>query len=389
MRNSKAICGVCGEASCVEVLSLPSYPAYLMPVPPALANRVVTPPLVLAGCGTCGHLQLSDVDPEVQRLIYEVYYSYYVFDSAEALVPFYRKPFDTFVEDLAAAKLLPHGNLLEIGCSSGERVPLFERFSATYTGVDPSDRIALAKERFPQHRFVKGYFPQDLPSGSFEVVATQFNLEHLSDPAGFVSAIRQSATADTVLLIQIPDAGFYQRTNQPNFLAHEHLHYFRRSQLERLLRRHAFEAFAWGAEGPSLICAARPSTTSRPVDAPEDDALEWAHTQKRIFDTRPILPPGPLTFYGVGPLLFWLLLDIDRHREIYVVDDNPRYEGQALPGYGYPIRRADRALLERAPTVVLSLNVIYHAAVMERLRGLGVPYNVHRIDGQGWSQEKN
>lgn len=359
-----------------------------MPVPPELATRVAIPPLVLSGCGSCGHLQLSDVDPEVQRLIYEVYYSHYVFDSAEALVPYYRKPFDDFVEGLAAAKLLPHGNLLEIGCSSGERVPLFERFSSSYTGVDPSERIVLAKDRFPKHRFIKGYFPEALPKGSFDVVATQFNLEHLSDPAGFVSAIRESATPDTVLLIQIPDAGFYQRTGQPNFLAHEHLHYFRRPQLERLLRRHAFEAFAWGAEGPSLICAARACAASRRIDAPERDALAWAHAQKKIFDAHPTLPRGPLVFYGVGPLLFWLLLDIERGREIYVVDDNPRYEGQALPGYGYPIRRADRSLLERVPTVVLSLNVIYHSAVLEKLRGFGVPLTVHRIVGGGWSQDE-
>ncbi len=102
-------CAVCGGEALERLLEAPDYPAYLVPLPPALAPGVVRAPLVLWACRGCGHMQQVEPDAEVQRKIYEVYYAHYVVDAAEALVPAYRQPFEAFLHDLTARKQLPRG----------------------------------------------------------------------------------------------------------------------------------------------------------------------------------------------------------------------------------------------------------------------------------------
>src|SRR6185436_8123861 len=163
------LCAVCAHTTAMEVVSFPSYPAFLVPLPRELARDVARGPLTLSACRACGHFQVADVDPELQRLLYEVYYRYYEVDTLETMVPAYRDPFNRLVESLAAGGALPNGHLLEIGCSSGAMIPFLTRFCRAYTGVDPSERIEIARQRYPQHAFVRSYFPAEELRGTFDV----------------------------------------------------------------------------------------------------------------------------------------------------------------------------------------------------------------------------
>ncbi len=251
------LCAVCNSRAGVEVLTIENYPAYLVPFPPQIAESVACSPLHLAACTQCGHLQQNGVDQRLQRLIYEVDYDHDVVDSAEAMAPHYRQPFSDFAEHLAREKLMKRGELLEIGCSAGERVPFLLGLSTSYTGVDPSDWIRTARERFPSAEFVQGYFPDAVSNRVYDTVVSQFNLEHILDPETFLKSVHTQLNTKGILLLQVPDVQFFLEEPQLNFLAHEHVQYFRRSTLDLLLRRCGFDSISWGTDGPSLICAAR------------------------------------------------------------------------------------------------------------------------------------
>lgn len=379
-------CAVCGHGEAIAVLSFDSYPAYLVPLPLELARDVMRAPLALVACRACGHFQVPFVDAEVQRVLYDVYYSHYEVDTLETMVPAYRDPFNRLVQSLAADGLLPRGRLLEIGCSSAAMVPFLTQFCSEYTGVDPSQRIELARAQHPAHTFVRSYFPSDAVEGPFDVAVTQFNLEHIEDVGRFVSALATIVKAGGVLLLQVPDAGYFLRTAQPNFVAHEHVQYFRRAQLEMLLARHGFTVERWGEEGASILCAARRSATM--VDLPEiNDPLEDAHTLRALAADVTVLPRKPV-LYGVGLTLHWLLAhDPEMADEATVVDDNAGYHGKGVPGYDLPIAKPTAALL-RGRDVVLTLNAIYHDRVIERLRAMQSDLRVHRITESGWRTEQ-
>lgn len=367
------VCAVCAHREAFEIVSYRSYPAFLPPLPRELARDVARAPLTLAACRACGHFQVPHVDADVQRLLYEVYYGHYEVDTLETMVPAYREPFNRLVESLG----LRDGRLLEIGCSSGAMIPFLTRFCREYTGVDPSERIELARARHPSHTFVRSYFPSDAVQGPFDVAVSQFNLEHIEKAGDFVAALAAAVREGGVLLLQVPDAGYFLRTRQPNFVAHEHVHYFRRAQLAVLLGAHGFTVERWGEEGPSIICAARRGTgRSSPAATgdPLGDALELRELSSRV----PELPPNPI-LYGVGLTLHWLLAK-NAIREGTVVDDNPHYHGKGVPGYDLPIEAPSRELLD-GRDVVLTLNAIYHDRVVERIQRMGATVRVHRIGG--------
>ena len=384
--DTSFVCTVCGHRDAFEVVSFPSYPAFLLPLPRELAPNVERAPLTLDACRSCGHFQVPDVDPEVQRLVYEVYYVHYEVDTLETMVPAYREPFNRLVESLAADGVLPKGRLLEIGCSSGAMIPFLSRFCSSYTAVDPSERIEIARERFPEHTFIRSYFPTGALTDRFDVAVTQFNLEHIEKAGEFVDALAEAIVEGGIVLVQVPDAGYFLRTSQPNFVAHEHVHYFRRRQLERLFGARGFEVARWGEEGASIILAAR--RIARPADAfDDDDPLADAVTLRALASDVPSLPDRPV-LYGVGLTLHWLLAKAPSIGDgATVVDDNTGYHGKGVPGYDLTIEKPTRELLD-GREVVLTLSAIYHGRVLERLRATGASMRVHRIADGGWTTER-
>lgn len=376
-------CAVCGAATAETVIQANDYPAYLLPMPPQAAAAVLAGPLTVVACRQCGHMQQSDVDDELQRRLYQDYYSHYAVDASEALVPHYRVPFEDFFEHLGATGQLPGGRVLEIGCSAGERVDLWRRYFSGYVGIDASTRVELARQRHADATFIQGFFPEALPQGRFNGVVTQFNLEHIPDLGAFLSAAHALTEDGAVMLVQVPDAADWTRKGQPNFIAHEHIHYFRRPTLELVLRRFGWSAFAWGEQGPSLICAARRAPPQPVATSSEAEPLAQPLAQAGLFAARPPLPPGKLAFYGVGPLLFWLLDGIDNSRIAAVIDDNPLYHGLALPCSGVVVQPSTPEAFAAADAVVLSLNPMYHPKVLDKLRSLTITVDVCALaDGQ-------
>jgi 2-polyprenyl-3-methyl-5-hydroxy-6-metoxy-1,4-benzoquinol methylase len=384
--NARFVCTVCGHREAMEVVSFPSYPTFLVPLPRDLAPVVVRAPLTLAACRACGHFQLPEVDPEVQRLLYEVYYKHYEVDTLETMVPPYREPFNRLVQSLAAEGSLPKGRLLEIGCSSGAMIPFLAQFCSSYTAIDPNERIEIARVRFPEHTFIRSYFPSQALTERFDVAVTQFNLDHIDKAGELVEALATTIVEGGIVLVQVLDIGYYLRTSQPTFVSHEHVHYFRRRQLALLFAMRGFEIVRWGDEGPSIICAAR--RVAQPADASDvGDPLADAVTLQALAARMPVLPPR-LVLYGVGLTLHWLLAkDPSIAVGASVVDDNPGYHGKGVPGYDLPIGKPSGELLG-GRDVVLTLSAIYHENLLERLRALGVSMRIHRIAEGGWvSQE--
>jgi len=382
-------CHVCRHNQGKTLFTARDYPGYLVPLDHATAKAVVRADLPLDQCSYCGHLQCTSPDPAIQRLIYETYYSQYSVDSNEALVPHYRKPFEDFFGHLEASGFLPREELLEIGCSGGERVGYFSRYCRTYTGIDPSERIHLARQKNPQAHFLQGYFPEACSDAGFDVVVSQFNLEHILDVRKFLQGAWEKTRQDALLIIQVPDIAQFSRSAQPNFLAHEHIQYFTKRSLAHLLLLAGFEPIAWGPEGASLIVAAR-RLPQAPNEVPQADAdtLRPAQRQKELFERRPALPKQPVVFYGVGPLLFWLLSDWPSATPFKVVDDSPAYEGKYVPAFAVPVQRPSEELFRETPSVILSLNKIYHPRVLTKLAEYGLPLSVCLIRASDWVIEK-
>lgn len=375
-------CAVCDGGSGEPLLHAQDYPGYLLPIPSAVAGGVLRADMSVWQCLACGHLQIPEPDPALLRTIFTDYYAHYQMDSVVAQVPLYREPFEAFVTAHAAD--LPRGTWLEVGCSNGERVPFFERFADRYVGMDPSSRIETARARHGRREFIRGAFPDAAGNLAFDVSVSQLVLQHIVEVGAFLDAAHARTRPGGALIAQVPDIGHYERRDQPNFLSHEHVHYFRGAQLDLVLRRHGWLPFAWGPTGPSLMVAAR-RAQPMPAPPPEPALRDWSRI-RALFDAPFALPAGPVVFYGVGPLLFWMLARSHPSGPVDVIDDNPTYHDMAVPCFGWPIRRFDAQRVSAVGTVVLSLNPLYHDAVLRRLAAAGCAARVFAWTGSAWRE---
>lgn len=381
----KPTCSICNSEELKSIISINSYPAYIVPVPKEIAKSIMKADLELFGCENCGHLQTLNPDKELQRLIYEQYYSHYVVDSSESFVPHYRKPFVDFLEKIKENKYFENkDNLLEIGCSSGQQVDLFKKFAKSYYGIDPSEKIHKAIQAYPNDHFIKGYFPESIPDISFDIIVSQFNLEHILNIQKFVSNVFTALNPNGLFVLQVPDIEDFLRNKLPNFLAHEHIQYFTKNTLHKLLESQGFQILAWGEQSPSLIVLAQKNKTIEKYDFKENTIFNinnWSQISLN-FNNVPKITAKKIVFYGVGPQLYWLLSNISV-TDFIVCDDNPNYEYQGLPGYGNDIMKPSKDIFLHCEVVVLSLNKFYHKKVVEKLKNYQIEMKICSIDENG------
>jgi 2-polyprenyl-3-methyl-5-hydroxy-6-metoxy-1,4-benzoquinol methylase len=387
LEKEKAKCFICNESDIQFIFELKDYPAYIIPVPTHLSKNVARGNLGLYCCHTCGHMQTITPDPRLQELIYEEYYSYYTVDSSESFRPPYRIPFTNFCDQLKADGIFENKiNILEIGCSSGQQVDFLRGLAENYYGIDPSERIQLAIKDYPNDNFIQGYFHQDSLELAIDVMVSQFNLEHIENIQDFISTVYESLNSDGIIILQVPDIEDFRRNKQPNFMAHEHIQYFTRNSLGKLLESQGFEVVGWGEEGASLIVAARKTMKPTNFDFTVGTAIavENGIKHKKLFLNSPSDIPDKVIYYGVGPQLYWLLEknggDIG---DCVIFDDNPDYEKQGLPGFDNVIQKPSASVLQEYKYVVLSLNRFYHSKVLERLSNFNLDLKIFYIDESG------
>lgn len=98
------------------------------------------------------------------------------------------------------------GRVLDVGCGTGANVAAFaDRHDAV--GIDPSaEGIRLARERFPDARFVEGTVPGsgDAEAGSADLVLLTDVIEHVPDDFLLVSGILALMPAGSHMLVTVP-----------------------------------------------------------------------------------------------------------------------------------------------------------------------------------------
>lgn len=134
-------------------------------------------------------------------------------------------------------------------CTANELLP-----DTRFEGLDFSDSIEEAARRGWIARGIRGLFPDlahDLAeqNEAYDVVSMSHYLEHVLDPRAELAAAAQVLPKGGVLFIEVPDpesrlgwllGSFWAPWFQP-----QHLNFLSVTNLERMLREHAFEPLAW------------------------------------------------------------------------------------------------------------------------------------------------
>jgi 2-polyprenyl-3-methyl-5-hydroxy-6-metoxy-1,4-benzoquinol methylase len=136
------------------------------------------------------------------------------------------------------------GQILDIGCATGQFLKYMQNKNWSVTGIEPDERTreyarkTQKIEAFPEEKL------NELPTSSFDVITLWHVLEHVSDLNTRMNQIKQLLKTDGVLVLALPncdafDAGFYGKY-WAGYDLPRHLYHFTLSDVNKLAAAHGF-----------------------------------------------------------------------------------------------------------------------------------------------------
>lgn len=213
-----------------------------------------------------------------------------------------------------------------------------------------------------------------LENGFAKVVIARHILEHAYNPVQFVKSLKALVNDDGYVVIEVPDNDKQLETFDYTGLWEEHISYFTRDTLKRLMatagfRVVRFESYDYPLEN-SLVGIFQPSeyaVASRldrhVLDADRNRAVNFAERfpSKRLEIERMIKSirrdKGRIVIFGAGHLSckFVNLLGLGQLLDAYL-DDNPNKIGLFMPGSRLPIYGSDYLAQQGVRVCLLGAN---------------------------------
>jgi|GEM_PF-2621985 len=197
----------------------------------------------LVECTGCGLVYVNPRRTDVFSIYSDQYFAdenYYI--NYEASRKAYRKGFRSKLKVLR--EVVGKGNLLDVGCAFGDFMDESTSFGFTPHGVELAPHAAqIASATGPVYC---GDWLAYESHSVFDVVCFIDSLEHFENPVHAIRKAGKVLRKDGYLGIMVPNIGsWFARLSGPRWhliLPEEHLFYFNRESMHRLLRQEGFQA---------------------------------------------------------------------------------------------------------------------------------------------------
>ncbi len=136
------------------------------------------------------------------------------------------------------------GKVLEVGCSTGLMLSLFQKKGWEVTGVEVSKKAAAVAKKKGLEIITTPFEDIDF-NQKFDVVIFNHTLEHLKDPVSALQKAAKLLTNRGVLYIDLPNFSSFsanlQNVDWPLLLPNEHMWHFTFDSLNILLKKNGFK----------------------------------------------------------------------------------------------------------------------------------------------------
>jgi SAM-dependent methyltransferase len=125
-------------------------------------------------------------------------------------------------------------HVLEVGGGTGYLLHRLHQMGAQVLGVEPGEHGQLGAQKYGIE-IVRGLFPCEEVSRTFDAIINFTVLEHLLDPAGFLEEQRRLLSDSGVIILAVPDCTEHIEAGDVAMFIHEHWSYFSPSSIKALL----------------------------------------------------------------------------------------------------------------------------------------------------------
>jgi SAM-dependent methyltransferase len=340
--------------------------------------------ICLGFCPDCGHIFNMEYDPT--QLSYRVGYENSLRGSDR-----FRKYEDALVDTLLERYQLHERIIVEIGCGRGQFLrALCERGGNSGIGFDPSysgeEENAKGSPDIVIRPEAYGAQNKDLNA---DFICSRQTLEHLYDPRGFLSNIRNATSRSGIpVFLEVPN-GLYTLHDEGIWdVIYEHCSYFTPCSLARVFGETGYKLVevAETFSAQFLIVHAETNASERgPTTAVTLDLERMVGSfaeryEKRLRDWICRLlelenEGRKVVVWGAGSKAT-TFLNLLRPRAIeFVVDVNPRKHWKYVIGTGQRIVPPE-FLREYVPDDVICMNPNYLDEIADQMHTLGIPANL-------------
>jgi len=352
-------CSICRSTDVDAIYKLPGYPICGGPVLDAeRAASIPRDDIVLGFCRQCGSSSLvaPSADDLAARLYDDTYTSSNMSVAMGAEVDSKRLRYVDMVNGLG---IPAGGSIMEIGCYDGSLLAEFRDLGFSVTGCEPSPVASIAKEKYGLD-IRNALFSSDLfQPHEFDLVLIRNVLEHIPDPARFMTDVARTMKPGAAVAIAVPDG--HQRIAEAilGSFVPEHPNYFGSDSLLMVLEAAGFEQIETETKRGLLHATARNGTTDvseRPfsLNLPSQSQIASLRSayeagvalSRKRYDTMAslidsALPPDlNLLLFGANTHALELLSAgaVPVERLAYAVDDGPLKWGKHLVSFDVPVK---------------------------------------------------
>jgi hypothetical protein len=228
--------------------------------------------------------------------------------------------------------------------------------------------------------------------GQSHLVICRYLLEHSHDPVESVRALADLATADGLVVVEVPDSSKFLAARDYSFLWEEHVSYFTEDVLIRLLTRAGCSVVAlWRYPGrleDALVAIVRPAVANQRPRPAVPRAILGISDERSAFKAYAAAFPNvraayadvlasarrsgkKVAIFGAGHQSIMFVNALQLQGEIAImVDDDPRKQGYFAPGTGIPIVSSMAMLADPDLALcLLGVSPYAEAKVMEKCAG--------------------